>query len=465
MSRVAAVCSLVDELVVGLLNAQLYGVGHARVVASAREAAARVAGHCEDHRVGSMLVGVVGDQVVFEGRPLLGASLAARRLLQRIRAHGAGGVEFDAHATATDVAAVLALLAKRDETVADVAAANAELEREGVQAVRLVPPYAGGGGGGGTLLVPTATALVSLHQGTVDLLQGLTLSVCQGKDLHLGDVRGAVDEIVSGLSRDAAGMFSISRYEEYDAYTFGHSIRVCLLALSVARACTRDEAFVQRIGTAALLHDVGKALVPFEVLHKRGRLSTDERHEMEKHPVHGAAILLANRESDPLAVSAAYGHHRTVDGNGYPRTRGHYEQSIVTRIVKICDVFEALTAVRPYKPAMSPAKAYRIMLGMPGHFDAPLLRRFMRIIGIHVIGARVRLDDGRVGRVVRQTDDLDRPVVELLEEGGDDSIGMTVEADDAAPRPVVDLTAPGPSDPTRVVGAVTAPTEPHVLTA
>jgi HD-GYP domain-containing protein (c-di-GMP phosphodiesterase class II) len=241
-------------------------------------------------------------------------------------------------------------------------------------------------------------------------------------------------------------MFSISRYEEYDAYTFGHSIRVCLLALAVARASTRDEEFVQRIGTAALLHDVGKALVPFEVLHKRGRLSAEERHEMEKHPVHGAGVLLANRESDPLAVSAAYGHHRTVDGNGYPRTRGHYEQSIVTRIVKICDVFEALTAVRPYKPAMSPAKAYRIMLGMPGHFDPGLLRRFMQVTGLYTAGTRVRLDDGRVGRVLRQTADLDRPVVEILEEPDGSPL-------DRVPLPVVDLTAPGSSEATVVVGA------------
>jgi HD-GYP domain-containing protein (c-di-GMP phosphodiesterase class II) len=189
---------------------------------------------------------------------------------------------------------------------------------------------------------------------------------------------------------------------------------------------------------------VGKALVPFEVLHKKGRLTPDERHEMERHPVLGAGVLLANRESDPLAVAAAYGHHRTVDGNGYPRTRGEFEQSTITRLVKICDCFEALTAVRPYKPPMSPAKAYRIMLSMGGHFDEKMLRHFVRATGIYPVGTRVRLDTGEVARVLRQTGDLDRPVVEVIERHETPVEGSEIH----------DLTQPERDGPTSVASVV-----------
>ena len=127
---------------------------------------------------------------------------------------------------------------------------------------------------------------------------------------------------------------------------------------------------------------------------------------------------IENRESDPLAVAAAYGHHCLSNGGGYPRTCGEFEQSIVTKLVKICDVYEALTAVRPYKRAMTPAKAYRVMLDMPGHFDPDLLRHFVRTVGIYPSGTRVRLDTGEVARVIRQTADFHRPVIEVIEDGG-----------------------------------------------
>jgi HD-GYP domain-containing protein (c-di-GMP phosphodiesterase class II) len=331
--------------------------------------------------------------------------------------------------------------------------ANAELEKRNVTAIRYLPPYSGATPASSAAPVLATTELaqvVALHQSTVDLLQSATIAVCQGKDIEFGEVRGSVEAIVQRLAKDTSAVLTTARYEEYDAYTFGHSIRVCLLALNAARPLVDDPDLLNRIGTAALLHDVGKALVPFEVLHKRGRLSPEERREMEKHPVHGAGVLLANRDSDPLAVAAAYGHHRTADGHGYPRTRGEFEQSTITRLVKICDCFEALTAVRPYKPAMSPAKAYRIMLAMAGHFDEPLLRHFIRVTGIYPVGTRVRLDTGEIARVVRQTGDLDRPGVEVLERWG-----TAVEPG----QEVLDLTAPEGDGPSAVIGVVSESTE------
>jgi HD-GYP domain-containing protein (c-di-GMP phosphodiesterase class II) len=452
VNAAAFVTSLVDELVVALVNAQLYGAANARVHDSALATANRIGEFCRDRAMECVLIGIVGDQVIFEGRPVLGASLSAKRLIKRIRDRGSGGLQLLAQASFSDVIALMDALTRRlDRTVgasgrAGHVEANAELEKRGVTAVRFLPPYSGQGAEESPVANPNGelAQIVALHQGTVDLLQGTTIAVCQGKDIEFGDVRGSVEAIVGRLAKNSSAVLTTARYEEYDAYTFGHSIRVCLLALNAARTMVDDPELLNRIGTAALLHDVGKALVPFEVLHKRGRLSPDERHEMERHPVLGAGVLLANRESDPLAVAAAYGHHRTADGNGYPRTRGEFEQSTITRLVKICDCFEALTAVRPYKPPMSPAKAYRIMLSMGGHFDEKMLRHFVRATGIYPVGTRVRLDTGEVARVLRQTADLDRPAIEVIERDG-----VPVEAPEE-----YDLTAPERDGPTSVTSVV-----------
>jgi response regulator RpfG family c-di-GMP phosphodiesterase len=115
---------------------------------------------------------------------------------------------------------------------------------------------------------------------------------------------------------------------------------------------------------------------------------------------------------------------------------------MVTKLVKICDVYEALTAVRPYKKAMSAPKAFRTMLDMTAHFDEELLTHFIRTVGIHPAGTRVKLDTGDLARVVRQTRDFHRPVVELLERAG----VSIAEVD----RPTFDLTRPEDGGPTRV---------------
>ncbi|MFO0931338.1 MAG: HD domain-containing protein [Planctomycetota bacterium] len=458
------VTAVVERLLFALVNAQLHGPVHPRVREACADVATRVAEHCAPHGTRAVLLGVAGDQIVVDGRPVLGASLFAKRLLQRIESRGAGGVELDASVTADDVVGLVDVLARRVSTPDLVAAAH-ELAQRGVHGVKLVPPYAGGadaeaspgaggaagdGAAGDDAAVGPGTegerAVVALHQSTVDLLQGLTIAACQGRELDIAPVSAIVDRMVASLERDAGFLHALAHYPEYDFFTFGHSIRVGLIAIDVVRRSTDDPDLVHRVGCAGLLHDVGKSLVRWDVLHKRGPLDADEKREMQRHSVLGAGILLANKTSDPLAVAAAYGHHCDMCGGGYPRTCGEYEQGLVTRLVKICDVYEALTAVRPYKPSMTPARAFRTMLGMKGHFDEELLAHFIRSVGVYPAGTRVRLDDGSVGRVVRQTEDLRRPVVDVLEVDGG-----PVAGDD---RRRVDLSVAPVDGPSTVVRAL-----------
>jgi HD-GYP domain-containing protein (c-di-GMP phosphodiesterase class II) len=185
--------------------------------------------------------------------------------------------------------------------------------------------------------------------------------------------------------------------------------------MNFARELTDDRDLLIRIGTAALLHDVGKSLIPFEILHATGVLSEEERRQMNRHAELGAECLLCHDDSDPLAIAAAFGHHRAPDGSGYPRTVHDHETDVVTDIVKICDVFEALTAARPYKQPMSPIRAYRVMLAMGEKLNQRLLRRFVEVNGIYPIGQLVELDDGGVAIVRAQGASPLQPKVALLD--------------------------------------------------
>jgi HD-GYP domain-containing protein (c-di-GMP phosphodiesterase class II) len=414
VSRVAAAVPLIHDLVLAHMNAQLYGASHARTRAAAEAVANRVALLCEEEQTDVVTLGVCGAHLAFGDQPVLGASMFSKRLIGALRRRGTGGVEMRRSVAAEDVTSVLDALLRRNAAVS-VADANADLDARNAAAVRFLPPYTGtAGAGAAPPEEPDEDPAVEIHQDAVELLQGITISVCLGKDIDLGDVSACVGALIDGLEHDPGGVHAVSRYPDFDSYTFGHSIRCCILAIELARACGADPDLVSRIGSAALLHDVGKALVPFEVLHKKGRLEPEEMAEMRRHPVLGAGILLSNRNSDPMNVAAAYGHHLAYDGGGYPRTCGEFEQKTIAHVVKICDVYEALTAVRPYKPPLEPERAYRVMLGMKGHFDAALLRTFMRRLGLYPSGLRVRTATGEVARVLRQTADPVRPVIEIL---------------------------------------------------
>lgn len=138
---------------------------------------------------------------------------------------------------------------------------------------------------------------------------------------------------------------------------------------------------------------------------------------MNKHVTHGGEILLEQADPDPLAVATAFGHHQTLDGSGYPTTLHPVRQGLGTRIIKICDVYEALTAVRPYKARMSPWRAYRVMLSMKGHFDLGLLRRFIEVNGLFPVGSLVRLANGEHARVLGPSGDPLAPRVRIESDG------------------------------------------------
>lgn len=412
------VTGFVDELVIAVTQRRIFWDGHPRVVDALRQAWTLLRDELTDSEHPRLEIGASDGYLFHERRPLRGVSLSARRLLDPLAAMGSGGLRISRVAEMHELVTLASLLAHTDPALRSPEAGNQWLRDQGVLSIELLGPYheeeapAAEEPHGDT----TETLIevpVQLYQSVVYVLQDAMLKACRGGSFDTHHMRGLVHGVLNQLAGDPRSMLSVGRYDRYDAFTFGHSIRVCLLAMNFARTLTDDEHTLQRIGLAALLHDLGKAWVPFEILHHRGPLSPEMREEMNRHCEHGAEILLSMADGDPMAVASAFGHHRRGVTGGYPRTVHGWQVSAGTRIVKICDVYEALTAVRPYKGGMSPTRAYRIMLSMRGHFDLPLLRRFIEVNGIYPVGSRVQLDSGELARVEQQTDVLTQPVVSV----------------------------------------------------
>ncbi len=148
----------------------------------------------------------------------------------------------------------------------------------------------------------------------------------------------------------------------HDEYTTVHSLNVSVLSMSLAEAAGVPRDDIRDIGKAALLHDVGKALTPIDVLQKPGKLSPEEWEIIKKHPEDGAKIILRSGDGTDFAAVVAYEHHLTWQGAGYPQLHYPRRPHPVSQLVQICDIFDALRTERPFR---GPWSVSRIL----GYFD------------------------------------------------------------------------------------------------
>jgi HD-GYP domain-containing protein (c-di-GMP phosphodiesterase class II) len=152
-----------------------------------------------------------------------------------------------------------------------------------------------------------------------------------------------------------------------------HAVNVTATSMVLAESLEFEPFAVRRVGTAALLYDIGMLRVPVEIIQKQGQLTQEEREQIKQHPVHGARILLAQDASLDLAAVVAYEHHLRMDGSGYPQIRYPRSAHYVSRLVQLCDVFCGLRTSRPYRAAWPPEIILSFLMERAGFEFHPTL--------------------------------------------------------------------------------------------
>ena len=205
----------------------------------------------------------------------------------------------------------------------------------------------------------------------------------------------------------------------YNQNTFNHVLNVAVLSCMIAAAIGLPEEMLDKISVAGFLHDIGKDAIPLEVLNKPGKLSAEERAVIEKHPQYGAKTILFGETLNEIALIAAFEHHMNFDGTGYPSVFRKRQANLISRIVAIADVYDALRGTRIYTGEMSPEEVYALMQDSKGKkFDPHLLDVFFQCIGVYPPAIHVELDTGEKAVVVRPNpEDIFRPDVMLMESG------------------------------------------------
>lgn len=229
-------------------------------------------------------------------------------------------------------------------------------------------------------------------------------------------IKKMVDLILDELLYHRDIMVNLSDIKAVDEYTFSHSVNVCILSLITGIKMGLDQLKLRDLGIGALLHDIGKAAVPEEILKKPAELTDKEFDIMKQHTVLGFEMLRQNLEISTTSAFVAIGHHERYNGSGYPRGIKGEEIHLFARIVATADIFDALTSDRIYKRKMPTHEAvdYMNTIGKD-YFDTEILRCFLKNIALYAIGTSVLLDSGEKGIIVDVNRNFPtRPIVRII---------------------------------------------------
>lgn len=225
-----------------------------------------------------------------------------------------------------------------------------------------------------------------------------------GKTVDTGGAKQLVQEIADSVSRNPGALISLARLKTVDDYTYMHSVAVCAMMVALGKQLGLSEEDTRLAGVAGLMHDLGKAAMPMDVLNKPGKLTDAEFAIIKTHPVEGYRLLEGSSGVDLMVMDVCLHHHEKIDGSGYPKGLKGDEISLFAKMGAVCDVYDAITSNRPYKAGWDPAESLRKMAEWAsGHFDGKVFQAFVKSLGIYPIGSLVRLSSGRLGVVIEQT--------------------------------------------------------------
>lgn len=225
--------------------------------------------------------------------------------------------------------------------------------------------------------LPTATIKGYSLGEEAETIRWLQEEVQGGGKVPLVEAEAIVRSLAVAMHSDQQVVMPLVQLKQFDEYTTTHSMNVAVLSMALAEFLGFGASDVRAFGVAGLLHDLGKIRVPREVLVKPGKLTEAERVLMKRHPADGARLILATEESLDLAAIVAYEHHIMLNGGGYPSLRYRRDCHSGSKLVHICDVYDALRTKRPYRDAWPIDQVTRYLQDRAGiEFDLDLTKSF-----------------------------------------------------------------------------------------
>jgi HD-GYP domain-containing protein (c-di-GMP phosphodiesterase class II) len=233
-------------------------------------------------------------------------------------------------------------------------------------------------------------------------MRKLFTEVRLGNAIETDECATLVDDVVESIDRHPDALLSLARLKTADEYTYMHSVAVCALMVALGRQLGLNDTQCRDAGMAGMMHDLGKAAMPQDVLNKPGKLTNEEFDIIKQHPRRGYEMLLEGAKVSDGVMDVCLHHHERWDGTGYPDKLAGEKISMLARMGAVCDVYDAVTSERPYKAGWDPAHALSQMASWKGHFDTTVFQTFVKSVGIYPTGSLVRMRSGRLAVVLEQ---------------------------------------------------------------
>ena len=240
---------------------------------------------------------------------------------------------------------------------------------------------------------PTTTLDLTLGE-EAETFRWLHSEVQSNGSIPLLEAEAVVRSLSVAMHGDSRMVLPLLRLKEFDQYTTTHSLNVAVLSMGLAESLGCRPKEIRAIGVSGLLHDIGKIRIPIEVLTKPGKLTDEERAIMNSHPIDGARVIMQSEEDLGMAATVAYEHHIMLNGGGYPALHYKRECAMASRLVHICDVYDALSTKRPYRDAWPTERTMLYLEDRAGsEFDPDLVNRFIRTLRQGQAQVRVLTDE------------------------------------------------------------------------
>ncbi len=274
-------------------------------------------------------------------------------------------------------------------------------------------------------------------------IREVSSKITQTKRAGIRKTVRVVQELVDLVIGQTPELQALTTLRVHDDYTYIHSVNVSILSMYLGEKIGLSKKSLERLGVCALFHDLGKAMIPLDILNKEGQLTRHELIEMTNHSLYSVRMIMRLRASHARKAQLLlppFEHHLKYNLQGYPDVNWRRPITLFGRVIAIADVYDALTSVRIYrKKAMSPHRALGIMLDASGiDFDPVLMKVFANMLGIYPLGTLLLLDDGTMGLVAGKppSGDIQRPLLLELEatRGGGYRKGEMIDLSEKNPR-------------------------------